>query len=137
MNIPKVGSQVSVTIENPAMTSMCVWRPEHTIVSGVVQQLLPWLPNPEKFLILRTPDATCYTRIIPLNKIVAINGEKQSLASKEPKTQEKTQLRQWVVSGSKGDQYVVSMTAHGMDCSCKGFQFRRSCKHIASVEKSH
>ena len=35
------------------------------------------------------------------------------------------------VSGSKGQTYTVSRYPNGRTyCTCKGFQFRKTCKHI-------
>ena len=37
----------------------------------------------------------------------------------------------WPVTGSKGDQYTVTMRDSGFDCDCIAF---RKCKHIKEVE---
>lgn len=37
----------------------------------------------------------------------------------------------WPVTGSKGDEYRVTMYDSGFDCSCIAF---RKCKHIREVE---
>lgn len=34
------------------------------------------------------------------------------------------------VTGSKGDTYVVTKENGRVSCSCPGFNFRRTCKHI-------
>lgn len=36
----------------------------------------------------------------------------------------------WSVTGSKGDQYTVSLLDGRWSCSCPGANFRGSCKHI-------
>jgi hypothetical protein len=38
-----------------------------------------------------------------------------------------------VVKGSKGDEYIVEKSENGYTCTCSGFRFRGSCKHIANV----
>ena len=38
----------------------------------------------------------------------------------------------WPVTGSKGDQYKVTMCDSGFSCTCIAF---RKCKHIKEVEK--
>ena len=38
----------------------------------------------------------------------------------------------WPVTGSKGDQYTVTMRDSGFDCDCIAF---RKCKHIKQVEE--
>ncbi len=37
----------------------------------------------------------------------------------------------WPVTGSKGDEYRVTMYDSGFDCTCIAF---RKCKHIKEVE---
>ena len=40
------------------------------------------------------------------------------------------------VIGSHGDKYLVSYTdTGGWHCTCTGFDFRSTCKHIRQVEK--
>ena len=40
------------------------------------------------------------------------------------------------VIGSKGNKYTVTYTEHtGWHCTCPGFQYRSSCKHIKDAEK--
>ena len=36
----------------------------------------------------------------------------------------------WPVTGSKGDQYTVTMTDYGFECNCVAY---RKCKHIKGV----
>ena len=38
----------------------------------------------------------------------------------------------WPVTGSKGNEYTVTMRDSGFDCSCIAF---KKCKHINEVEK--
>ena len=38
----------------------------------------------------------------------------------------------WPVTGSKGNEYTVTMRDSGFDCTCIAF---RKCKHIKEVEK--
>jgi hypothetical protein len=39
---------------------------------------------------------------------------------------------EWPVTGSRGDQYTVTMSKYGFDCDCISY---RKCKHIKSVEE--
>ena len=39
---------------------------------------------------------------------------------------------QWPVTGSRGDEYTVTMYNKGFDCDCPAW---RKCKHIRSVEQ--
>lgn len=36
----------------------------------------------------------------------------------------------WQISGSKGNQYVVSFDAGRWSCSCPGYGFRNRCRHV-------
>ena len=40
----------------------------------------------------------------------------------------------WVVKGSKGNDYTVSVTDGIWSCTCAGFGFRRKCRHITEVK---
>ena len=44
--------------------------------------------------------------------------------------------RIWEITGSRGDRYLVTRDARGYSCDCKGFQFRKSCRHITEVHGS-
>lgn len=44
----------------------------------------------------------------------------------------------FTIKGSKGDEYRVDYDHRlGWTCSCKGFKFRRACKHIEQAKKKH
>ena len=46
----------------------------------------------------------------------------------------KKQIQKIEVSGSKGNTYTVSIYPNGAKyCNCKGFKFRKTCKHIAQA----
>ena len=60
-------------------------------------------------------------RVIPLAWIESIDGAAYSHTA--------SQITTRIVKGSKGEEYVVTMGAKP-SCTCTGFQFRRTCKHI-------
>jgi hypothetical protein len=45
---------------------------------------------------------------------------------------ESTANRSWTVPGSRGQTYNVRERAGYWTCECKGFMFRRKCRHIES-----
>ena len=45
--------------------------------------------------------------------------------------------RNWVVKGSKGDTYKVSLKNGRYNCTCSGFMYRGTCKHSKQIEEKH
>lgn len=39
-----------------------------------------------------------------------------------------------IVKGSKGNEYTVKVSANGKSCTCPGFTFRGTCKHVTELE---
>lgn len=70
-------------------------------------------------------------RVIPFNKLLKMNGQPFSYTPYvDPKKPQKPKTVQ--VEGSKpGKFYTLTITADGSkSCSCPGYGFRGSCKHI-------
>ena len=42
--------------------------------------------------------------------------------------------KEWIVPGSKGNEYSVSFLNMNWGCTCPGFGFRRKCKHIDTIK---
>jgi hypothetical protein len=42
----------------------------------------------------------------------------------------------WTVSGSKGDQYTVSLNGSRWSCTCPGHGFRGRCRHVDELRAS-
>lgn len=47
--------------------------------------------------------------------------------------EETTQAKSWRIEGSKGSVYTVEQSPEGYTCTCQGFRFKGTCKHIAQV----
>jgi hypothetical protein len=60
-------------------------------------------------------------RVIPRAWIESIDGAAYTHTSSQTQTK--------IVKGSKGEEYVVTLGAKPT-CTCTGFQFRKTCKHI-------
>lgn len=73
-----------------------------------------------------TADIPSKMRIIPRRLIVSIDDEAQAPVVDKNGIVNKT-VR---VKGSKGDTYVVTIKGGHKTCTCAGFGFRRTCKHI-------
>ena len=60
-------------------------------------------------------------RVIPRSWIASIDGATYTHTS--------SQTLSKIVKGSKGEEYVVTLGARPT-CTCTGFAFRKTCKHI-------
>ena len=74
---------------------------------------------------LTTDEPNFDLRVIDVERIVGIND---TVIATPSKTESATKT--WVVQGSKGKTYTVTLDHGRYECSCPGFQFRRSCKHV-------
>ena len=107
---------MQVRVANPQFNRPGVWafeQPQYFDYEGEEVKLKWTSPNQ---LALSTGNPEWPVRIIARNHIVAIDNvafTQQVSAAK-------------VVKGSKGETYVVT----GGTCTCPGFTFRKTCKHI-------
>jgi hypothetical protein len=97
-----------------------------TEYEGTVLPSYKWLTDRE-FCLSGNKDWP--VRVINLNSVEDIELKSGSL--KTVNTDDKT----IEVNGSKGQVYFVSSNSKGYQCTCPGFQFRKSCKHIAEAAK--
>lgn len=74
---------------------------------------------------LTTDELNFDLRVIDVERIVGVDD---TVVTPVEKT--KTSVITWTVEGSKGKTYTVTLDHGRYDCSCPGFQFRRSCKHV-------
>jgi hypothetical protein len=68
---------------------------------------------------------------------VNIKGESDSVYFGTP-TKDLTENRSPAtieVKGSTGETYYVTPVGNKLTCSCKGFMFRRTCRHIETISK--
>lgn len=77
-------------------------------------------------LALTTGDPEWPVRVIRRDHIISIDGVPQAQA---PQAQPQTR----VVKGSKGNDYTLTLNGGLWRCSCPGYQFRNSCKHVAEA----
>jgi hypothetical protein len=50
-----------------------------------------------------------------------------------PREADVVQTRTWTVTGSRGDTYTVQELEGVLQCSCSGFRFRGTCKHVNKI----
>ena len=75
-------------------------------------------------------------RVLQMERIVEINGKRSKFSAKSLSTSKDGQQRTITIKGSTGSLYEVQIGGKwGPSCSCKGYQFRRSCRHIVEAEK--
>ena len=75
---------------------------------------------------LTTGDRQFPIRVIAKSNILSMDDVVQHHES--PKSDKIT-----IVQGSKGAVYTVSIGRSGNSCTCPGFVFRKSCRHVAEA----
>jgi len=71
--------------------------------------------------------------IISLDSIIELKRYDGTKIEKETKKENNDQS--WVVEGKHGT-YVVTKKGNLWSCDCKGFQFRKTCRHINEKKKT-
>jgi len=84
-----------------------------------------------QFSILESGCKVARIREIPLQRITNIEYSDGRLV---PTKVVKNDTKTWTVQGSRGSQYVVSQSRNSWSCTCPGFQFRKSCRHIKELQ---
>lgn len=126
IQVPEAGSVVTIELENALSRGQIPPGPATITFSGKVLPSYKWLSDRE-FCI--TGDDQMPVRVINMKSVRSLN-----LVSGQTRTVN-TQDQVFTVKGSKGDTYVVTKNSKGWTCSCKGFEFRKSCRHIAEMGK--
>lgn len=78
-------------------------------------------------MALTTGDPEFPFRVLERKNIVSIDNNSYSYETAE------TAARTLRVRGSKGNEYVVTLGPNP-HCTCTGFGFRRTCKHITEAQ---
>jgi hypothetical protein len=101
--------------------------PEFTVYEGTEVKPGKW-ENPEEVLCITTGNPNFPVRSIRRQYIVSIDGTD---ASKPVESS----VRQVKIPGSKpGSEYIVTVSGGKYQCTCTGFGFRRTCKHLAMAK---
>ena len=56
--------------------------------------------------------------------------EKYMILKPRPEPEKSEGEHNWIVEGSKGNKYTVTLTGNQWACTCTGFNYRRKCKHV-------
>ena len=129
--VPTIGSRVRVTTVYP---NTYAYRGEdnnyvtYTREGEVVQSIFR---DPFMFAV-KTGD--------PDHPVSEYNAKSQHVVRIEilmgSSAQVATDKKAWKVKSGKGDSfYIVERIAGKFSCTCKGFEFRKDCKHIGLVSK--
>jgi len=124
MQRPQPGSFIEVELEYAMDRRMIPPRTQRKVYRGEVLKSYRWLTDRE---FCMKGDDSWPIRVINLGNVVRLEFESGS------GIQLNTQARVWEVTGSGGNRYLVSRDSTGWSCDCKGFQFRRNCRHITEV----
>ena len=123
------GKVVTLKVRNPN------WEARDRYASGVIREFSvytgtvmrqKWFGDNE--IGLTSTEKRNPFRVIRMENIAEIDGAVASYVAPvkvEPKTV--------IVLGSKGEKYTVIKDGLKSSCSCKGWSFRKTCKHIEGV----
>ncbi len=113
------GMIYNVTCKNK---SASIFAEPTVTYTGEVVKSAPY--DPPESIRMTTGNITVPFRVIMRNNIISINDRtfcyQQVAVNDEVK----------VVKGSNGNEYIVKTSNGVKTCSCPGFTFRKSCKHI-------
>jgi hypothetical protein len=128
---PDPGCKVAITFE---LNSYVLGHegPVATTVTGVVDSATRFTP-PNFVRIVTDFDSPVRIREISLDRITNITYADGTVPTKEAV---KDEVRTWVVEGSRGSRYTVVRTKNLWTCSCPGYQFRKSCRHITELKNA-
>jgi len=130
-SIPAAGCRVAITFEFPSYV-IGTAKVNKTTITGVVEKATRFTP-PDFVRIVTDFDSPVRIREIPLHRIINLEYADGRRAVQEA-VKEDTET--WSVNGSKGSKYIVVRTKNKWACTCPGFQFRKSCRHIQELQNA-
>lgn len=100
---------------------------EHEI-TGEILNTIKWL-QPDEIAVTNPKHPNGFSIIHKKNIlwIKDLAGRTATVKVSDP------EYRQWTVKGSKGNDYLVIRQKGQYNCTCPGFTYRKSCRHIAEV----
>ena len=128
-SIPEAGCRVAITFAFPSYVIGTATVNKSTI-TGVVEKATKFTP-PNFVRIATDFDSPVRVREIPLERITGIEYADGREAAKEKILGD---VKTWTVNGSRGNSYVVVRTIQRWSCTCPGFTFRKTCRHIKELQ---
>ena len=130
-SMPEVGCKIAITFEFPSYV-LGHEGVNETTITGIVESATKVTP-PNFVRIVTDFDSPVRIREIPLHRVTDIKYADGSAAIKELA---KDDTRTWVVEGSRGSRYTVVRSKHIWTCTCPGYQFRKTCKHVTELKNA-
>jgi hypothetical protein len=113
--VPTIGSNIEVSCK--FYTGPCNFV-------GTVIKPYKWLSADE--FCLQTGNPHFPISVINLKSVVDLKIIKGSA----------TNTRKFKVKGSKGDEYLITLSGEHYSCHCIGFKYHGKCKHITKVKET-
>lgn len=124
-----VGDVVTIKVINPLYhtrdrSADGVVGPQFIEYTGTVIKQKWFKPNE---IGLTTNDVLFPFRVLNIDRIVEVGGNKVDYSTTKSDTVTKT------VQGSKGETYIVTKNGNNVHCTCNGYRFRNTCKHVKEI----
>jgi hypothetical protein len=129
--IPNPGCKVAITFEFPSYV-IGATKVSKTTITGIVEKATKFTP-PNFVRIVTDFDSPVRIREIPIDRVTKLEYADGRDATTESVN---TDTRTWSVEGSRGSRYTVIRTRSTWTCTCPGFQFRKSCRHITELKNA-
>lgn len=136
--IPNIGDRVRLVLVNDSVMRKGPWKhlcyTTERLIGSVVRMpsdLLAVMPN--SFAVMGSKHDV---HIIRMYRLLSINGERVR-GYTAPIVPNAKQAQRFVIAGSKvGITYTVECRRNGVwVCSCVGFAYRRTCRHIGEGQR--
>jgi hypothetical protein len=130
-SIPDAGCQIAITFEFPSYV-IGTATVNKTTITGIVEKATRFTP-PNFVRIATDFDSPVRIREIPMHRVTNIAYADGTVATTEAA---KDDTRTWLVEGSRGSKYTVVRSKNIWTCTCPGYQFRKSCKHVTELKNA-
>lgn len=124
IQVPTKDSKVRVKISFVQGPNMIPPQPDFREFEGTVVPSYKWCTDRQ---FCMTGDEYMNVRVIDMNFVKDIELLSGSMKDVD------TGVKVYEVAGSKGNKYIVTKNSKGWDCTCPGFMFRKTCKHVSEL----
>lgn len=126
--VPKVGSTITLTTRYKSLYYNSTSEWDETTYEDV--EVLPpesWLTS-SQFMITSNTRRMPF-RVIEIGNVVALSGGSRAKGIDSG-------VQTVSIKGSKGNEYHVTVeNGRALSCTCPGYQFRKSCRHLKEAEQ--